>query len=80
MVEQGQGGQADRGGVNRFRARVNEVEHLGSFKRLFITVDGFDEIEFKADLNKNQMVSVGENVTVRIPPDAIRLYGREATS
>ncbi len=63
---------------NELRAEVVEIEHLGSFKRLFLAIDGFDRTEFKVDLNKNRKIQAGEMVSVHIPPSAIRLYGREA--
>ena len=71
-------GDEDTGDVNELRARVTNVEHLGSFKRLYLAVDGFNKMEFKVDLNKNRTITTGETVSIHVPPPAIRLYGPEA--
>ena len=71
-------GRENSDGINELQARVTEIEHLGSFKRLFVAVEGFDDIELKIDLNKSQAITMGETVNIYVPPTAMRLYGTGA--
>jgi len=66
------------GDMNAFAAGVKELEFLGSSLRVDLTGRALDGQTLTADLSVNLMrelaLEPGHDVTVRIPPERIRLY------
>lgn len=75
-------GIADIAGPNSVRARVEDIEFLGSFYRLRLQVDGLDEttrLTVEASTNRVRDLGLEEDsdLAVQLPPSLIRVYPAE---
>ena len=69
---------ANGAAVNSFPARIVDVEFLGSFSRVELSVDGADGCSFLADIAAGQMrgldLSLGATLQATLPAEALRVF------
>ena len=72
------GSGATGAGVNSFPARIVNVEFLGSFSRVELSIDGTEGCSFLADIAAGQMrgldLSIGATLQVTLPAEALRVF------
>jgi iron(III) transport system ATP-binding protein len=72
----------DGGTSNKLDTRVAGLNFLGSFCRAHLQPEKAPAITILADFSANLMrdlsVSEGQKLTVALPPESLRLFGKEA--
>ena len=67
---------------NQVKARIEELEFLGSFYRAVLSADGAKDVPITADFSINAMRDLklheGQSVTIALPAERIRIFPRPA--
>jgi iron(III) transport system ATP-binding protein len=67
------------GTVNTFTARVTEIEFLGSFCRVGLSINGTDPAllaDFSINVVRDLAIAEGKDMLIALPPDRLRVFPR----
>jgi iron(III) transport system ATP-binding protein len=72
----------EAGTPNQLKARIEELEFLGSFYRAILSAEGAPGVPITADFSINAMRDLkfqeGQSVTIALPPERIRIFPKPA--